>query len=76
MQGNAKVAEGSCTRTGTPGSGTARTAAHLDAGRPVVAVDAKKKEKVGEFANGGADSRPKGGRERVEATACCEVIAR
>ena len=34
--------------------------AHQDAGDPVVSVDAKKKELVGEFKNGGREWRPKG----------------
>ena len=37
----------------------------LAAGDPVISVDAKKKEKAGEFANGGAEWRPKGQPERV-----------
>jgi hypothetical protein len=32
--------------------------AHLAAGQPVVSVDAKKKELVGRFANGGAEWQP------------------
>jgi Rhodopirellula transposase DDE domain len=34
--------------------------AHQDAGEPVISVDTKKKELVGEFANGGKQYRPKG----------------
>jgi hypothetical protein len=34
--------------------------AHIDAGQPVVSVDTKKKELVGEFKNGGREWRPKG----------------
>ena len=34
--------------------------AHQDAGDPVISVDTKKKELVGDFANGGKDYRPKG----------------
>jgi len=33
---------------------------HLAAGQPVISVDAKKKENVGEFAQGGAEWRPAG----------------
>jgi Rhodopirellula transposase DDE domain len=33
---------------------------HLAAGQPVISVDAKKKELVGEYAQGGAEWRPKG----------------
>jgi hypothetical protein len=35
------------------------------AGQPVISVDAKKKELVGPFANGGRDSQPQGQPERV-----------
>lgn len=34
-------------------------------GQPVVSVDTKKKERVGDFANGGRDYQPKGSPERV-----------
>src|SRR6266496_4930550 len=43
----------------------ARAGEFLAAGDPVVPVDAKKKEKAGEFANGGAEWRPQGQPERV-----------
>ena len=33
---------------------------HLAAGQPVISVDAKKKEEVGEFAQAGAEWRPEG----------------
>jgi hypothetical protein len=33
---------------------------HLDAGQPVISVDAKKKEEVGEYAQGGKEWRPRG----------------
>jgi len=36
------------------------------AGQPVISVDAKKKELVGPFANGGRDYQPKGQPERVQ----------
>jgi hypothetical protein len=67
LQGNAKVAEGSQHPDRDAQFGyIARTAREfLDAGEPVVSVDAKKKEKAGEFANGGAEWRPKGRPERV-----------
>lgn len=42
---------------------TARTA--IDAGRPVISVDTKKKELVGDFANSGREWRPKGKPELV-----------
>ena len=38
---------------------------YLDAGQPVGSVDAKKKEKIGNFANGGAEWRPQGHPEPV-----------
>jgi hypothetical protein len=39
--------------------------AQLAAGEPVVSVDCKKKELVGQFANGGAEGQPTGWPERV-----------
>ena len=39
--------------------------AHLAAGRPVVSVDTKKKELVGNYANGGVEWQPVGEPERV-----------
>jgi hypothetical protein len=67
LQGNAKTAEG----TRHPDrdaqfryiNGQARE--HLDAGQPVISVDAKKKENVGNFKNGGREWRPKGSPEQV-----------
>jgi hypothetical protein len=38
---------------------------HLEAGQPVISVDSKKKEVVGNFANKGREYRPKGNPERV-----------
>jgi hypothetical protein len=38
----------------------------LDAGEPVISVDAKKKELVGNFKNGGRELRPKGDPEPVQ----------
>jgi Rhodopirellula transposase DDE domain len=38
---------------------------HLAAGEPVISVDAKKKEEVGEYAQGGREWRPKGDPVRV-----------
>jgi len=67
LQGNAKVAEGRQHPDRDSQfryiAGIARE--YLDAGDPVVSVDAKKKEKVGNFANGGAEWRPKGDPQRV-----------
>ena len=42
-------------------------ASHQAAGQPVISVDAKKKELVGQFRNGGREWRPKGQPEEVEA---------
>ncbi len=39
---------------------------HLDAGQPVISIDTKKKEVVGNLANKGREFRPKGDPERVE----------
>jgi transposase len=62
LQGNAKTIEGArhpdrdaqfrCIST--------QARAHQDAGDPVISVDTKKKELIGEFANAGRDWRPKG----------------
>ena len=38
---------------------------HIDAGEPVISVDAKKKENIGPFRNGGAEWRPRGEPEKV-----------
>jgi transposase len=38
---------------------------HLDAGQPVISIDTKKKEIVGNFANKGREYRPKGDPEEV-----------
>ena len=67
LQGNAKVAEGrQHPDRDAQFRYIARTAReHLDAGQPVVSVDAKKKEKIGNFANGGSEWRPQGHPERV-----------
>jgi hypothetical protein len=67
LQGNAKVAEGAQhpDRDAQFRYIAATAREHLDAGQPVVSVDTKKKEKIGQFANGGAEWRPKGRPERV-----------
>jgi hypothetical protein len=44
----------------------AKVVAAQVAGQPVVSVDTKKKERVGEFKNGGSDYRPKGDPRRVK----------
>ncbi len=62
LQGNAKTIEGRQHPDRDAQfryiSGQAR--AHQDAGDPVISVDAKKKELVGTFRNGGREWRPKG----------------
>jgi Rhodopirellula transposase DDE domain len=45
---------------------SARVTAAQAAGQPVISVDTKKKELVGEFKNGGSDYRPKGDPRRVK----------
>ena len=39
---------------------------HIDAGQPVISVDTKKKELVGNFKNGGREWQPKGQPEKVD----------
>jgi hypothetical protein len=55
LQGNAKTAEGARhpDRDAQFRYISAQAREHLDAGEPVISVDAKKKEKVGNFKNGG-----------------------
>jgi Rhodopirellula transposase DDE domain len=48
----------SCTHSG-PAGGLPGIAAQ-SAGQPVISVDTKKKELIGNFKNGGTDYRPKG----------------
>jgi transposase len=67
LQGNAKVIEG---RQHEDRDAQFRylnrcVGEHVDAGQPVVSVDAKKKELVGEFKNGGREYQPAGQPERV-----------
>src|SRR5579859_244938 len=62
LQGNAKTIEGARHPDRDAQfryiNGQAR--AHQEAGDPVISVDTKKKELIGEFANAGRDWRPKG----------------
>src|ERR671923_2815756 len=62
LQGNAKTTEGAQhpDRDAQFRYISARARAHQDAGDPVISVDTKKKELIGEFANAGRDWRPKG----------------
>ena len=67
LQGNAKTAEGARHPDRDAQfryiNGQARD--HLAAGQPVISVDAKKKENVGGFKNGGREWRPEGAPEPV-----------
>jgi transposase len=68
LQGNAKTVEGKQhpDRDAQFGYIGEQAREHLEAGDPVVSVDAKKKELVGEFRNGGREWRPKGSPARVD----------
>jgi Rhodopirellula transposase DDE domain len=61
-QANAKVTEGRRhpDRDAQFRYIAARARGHLAAGQPVISVDAKKKEQVGEYAQAGAEWRPEG----------------
>jgi transposase len=67
LQGNAKTAEGGRhpDRDAQFGYINGQAREHLDAGQPVISVDAKKKQNVGSFKNGGREWRPKGSPEQV-----------
>jgi hypothetical protein len=67
LQGSAKVAEGRqhADRDAQFRYLNDQVAAHMAAGQPVVSVDAKKKENVGDFKNGGREYQPKGQPEQV-----------
>jgi transposase len=67
LQGNAKVIEGAqhADRDAQFGYLAVQVAEHLEDGQPVVSVDTKKKELVGEFKNGGREYQPVGQPERV-----------
>jgi len=67
LQGNAKTAEGARhpDRDAQFRYINARARDHLDAGHPVISVDAKKKQNVGPFKNGGREWRPAGDPEQV-----------
>ena len=69
LQGNAKTAEGKQhpDRDAQFGYIGEQAREHLEAGNPVVSVDAEKKELVGEFKNGGSEWKPKGSPARVDA---------
>jgi len=67
LQGNAKVVEGAQheDRDAQFGYLAVQVAEHTADGQPVVSVDTKKKELVGEFKNGGREYQPAGQPERV-----------
>ena len=67
LQANAKVTEGSqhADRDAQFGYLAAQADEHAAAGQPVVSVDTKKKELVGEFKNAGREYQPAGSPERV-----------
>ena len=62
LQGNAKTLEGTRhpDRDAQFRYINEQVRAHQDSGDPVISVDTKKKELVGEFANAGREWRPKG----------------
>jgi transposase len=67
LQGNAKTAEGARhpDRDAQFRYINAQARDHLAAGQPVISVDAKKKQNVGSFKNGGREWRPQGDPEPV-----------
>jgi transposase len=67
LQGNAKVTEGKqhADRDAQFRYLAGLVGEHVAAGQPVVSVDTKKKELVGEFHNGGREYQPAGRPERV-----------
>ena len=67
LQANAKVTEGAQhpDRNSQFEYINAQAAEHLAAGEPVISVDCKKKELVGDYANGGAEWEPEGNPTRV-----------
>jgi hypothetical protein len=67
LQGNAKVIEGSShpDRDAQFRYISGQAACFQEAGDPVISVDAKKKEMVGEFGNAGRQWRPQGSPARV-----------
>ena len=67
LQANSKTIEGNQhpDRDGQFSYLNDQATAHIAAGEPVVSVDTKKKELVGDFKNGGREWRPKGDPEPV-----------
>ena len=70
LQGNAKTVEGTAhpDRDAQFRYINAAVAAFATAGDPVISVDTKKKELVGNYANGGAEWEPAGEPPRVKCT--------
>ncbi len=68
LQGNAKTREGGAhpDRDGQFEEIARQVSAFLAAGEPVISVDTKKKELVGNFKNGGREWRPQGEPEAVK----------
>ena len=61
LQANRKTGRGTATRTATPSSSSSPGGkAFQRRGEPVISVDTKKKELVGDFKNGGREWRPQG----------------
>ena len=67
LQANAKTMEGAShpDRNAQFEHINQRVRQHLQKGDPVISVDTKKKELVGEFKNGGQELRPQGLPEKV-----------
>ena len=67
LQANAKVTEGAQhpDRNSQFEYINARAGEHLAGGEPVISVDCKKKELIGDYANGGAEWEPEGEPTRV-----------
>jgi hypothetical protein len=67
LQGNAKVVDGNqhADRDAQFGYLNSQVCQHLAAGQPVVSVDTKKRELVGDFKNGGREYQPTGRPEEV-----------
>lgn len=68
LQANSKVTEGKQhpDRDGQFRYINDRAGEHLAAGQPVISVDAKKKELVGDYANGGKEWEPEGNPTRTQ----------
>ena len=67
LQANAKVTEGAQNpdRNSQFEYINAQAGEHMAAGQPVISIDCKKKELIGDYANGGAEWEPEGSPTRV-----------